>query len=156
MSEIEGLRDYTPEKVKDGREPIKGVFKDCIFNYIRVEDYSGEIEELKGSKVLRYEIEIKDEGEFEGRRFWKTYNLNSEIGSGKKNKTPVQKLRDSLFTLGYDFKSIEELEAVCEELVRQKVAVSAYHFKGTEGNDVQMHSLRSIAKESDTKDSVPF
>lgn len=155
MTQIPGLDGYIPEKIKDGRDPIKGKFKSCIFNSIRVEDYTGEVEDLKGTKVLRYEIEIKDEGEHEGRRFWKNYYLGSEIGSGKKNKTPSQKLADALFTLGYSFKNMEELEAVCEELSKQTIAVSAYFFTNDKKEEIQVHVLKAIAQEN-TGTSVPF
>jgi len=157
MSEpLEGLADYQPEKIKDSSGAIKGIFKNCIFNWVRIEDYEGEIEELRGTKQFHYELEIKDEGDYNGRRIWKTYNLNSQLAD-KKGKTSAQKLADMLFTLGYSFKTLEELQAIIDQIVIQPVAVRCWIWKRDNGEETQMHQIKSIASVTDIKpNSVPF
>jgi hypothetical protein len=152
------LEGYKPEAVKEGeRTYIKSKGLNCHFNYLRV----GPIKNKDGETIcddvgkpmdfVDYELEIDTETDdqgntVKGRKFWKKYNLDDEKTSGKANKTPVQKLADALFTLGYEFSNKEELEKVCAELVEKSVSVSAYYFDDKQDPDrkVQMHTLKMV------------
>ncbi len=101
---FEFLKDYKPERVTDGYEVIKGT-SNCNFNYARIAEYSGEKEEFKGRRFCHYELQICDGVANEGRRFWKSVDLNDE----KK----VKKLADILWTVtGLEFKDEESLEQI--------------------------------------------
>ncbi len=139
---LSSLQEYTPEKIKDDSFGIiKGTFN-CRFNFFRIENYEGEIEELKGTKVARYEIQIIDEGEFLNRRLWKRFYLGS-VKPDKKGKFYSQKMADVLFTLGYEFKSQEELDKVLELVVENVISIRAWGWKPSEDKEaIQFHTIK--------------
>ncbi|MCK9370571.1 hypothetical protein M0R04_11735 [Candidatus Dojkabacteria bacterium] len=153
------VKDYTPEKVKDDSFGIiKGTFN-CRFNFFRIEDYEGEIEELKGTKVARYEIQIIDEGEFLNRRLWKRFYLGSQK-TDKKGKSDAQKMADVLFTLGFEFKSREELDSVLELVIETVISVRAWGWT-PDGKDeaIQFHTIKgqgSSANDGNASGAAPF
>ena len=138
------LQDYTPEKVKDeGFGIIKGTFN-CRFNFFRIEDYDGDIVELQNTKVARYEIQIIDEGEFLNRRLWKRFYLGS-VKPDKKGKLDSQKMADVLFTLGLEFKTKEELDAVLGIVVENVVSVRAWGWVPSPDKEaIQFHTIKGI------------
>jgi len=153
------LEGYTPEAVKEGSsfEPIKAKSLNCHFEYLRVgpiKNKDGETicdEVGKPMDFVDYKLVVDtnedDNGKIvKNRSFWKKYNLDDERTSGKANKTPLQKLADALFTLGYEFSNKDELEKVCEELANKSVIVSAYYFPDSQDPDrkVQVHTLKDI------------
>lgn len=154
------LQSYTPEKIKDeGFGIIKGTFN-CRFNFFRIEDYKGDIEELKGTQVARYELQIIDEGEFLNRRMWKRYYLGS-VKPDKKGKFDSQKMADVLFTLGYEFKSQEELDAVLGLVVENVVSVRAWGWtpEGEGKEAIQFHTIKGIGssvKDGNSGEAAPF
>jgi hypothetical protein len=154
-----GLQGYTPEKVVDNDFGIiKGTFN-CRFNFFKIEDYKGEVTELKGTEVARYELQIIDEGEFLNRRLWKKFYLGSKKPDGK-GKLDSQKFADLLFKLGYEFKTREELNAVLELAVENVISVNARSFIGKEeqarvdkgeikkedAEQIQMHTIKGQGK----------
>ena len=154
-----GLKGYTPEKIKDDSFGIiKGTFN-CRFNFFRIEDYDGDIVELQNTKVARYEIQIIDEGEFLNRRLWKRFYLGSQKPD-KKGKFDSQKMADLLFTLGYEFRSQEELDAVLGLVVENVISVRAWGWK-PEGKDeaIQFHAVKgqgSSIKDGNGDIAAPF
>jgi hypothetical protein len=151
------LEGYTPEKVKEDFGIIKAT-ANARFNFFRIEDYDGDIEELKGTKVARYEVQIIDEGEFLNRRLWKRFYLGSQKIDGK-GKSDVQKMADVLFTLGYEFKSQEELEKVLELVVENVISIRAWGW-APEGKDaIQFHAIKgqgSSIKDGNSGEAAPF
>lgn len=143
------LEGYTPQKMKDGFEPFKGTFT-CGVNYARIEDYSGDKEELKGSRFFRYELEVVSDNEFSGRRLWGSYNLD--------NEKSVKKLADALFTIGLEFKNEEELALVADKFVTLILTVKAWYFpsKDDPKEKVQMHLIKGEAKEKIEPETAPF
>jgi hypothetical protein len=150
------LGGYVPEKVKDNDFGIIKTTANCKFNFFRIEDYKGEIEELKGTKVARYEIQIIDEGEFLNRKLWKRFYLGSKK-TDKKGKSDVQKMADVLFTLGYEFSSQEELEKVLELACENVVSVRAWGWKPEgEGKEaIQFHTIKGIGKSVNNGEGNP-
>lgn len=143
---LKGLGDYTPEKIKDDSFGIIKTTANCRFNFFRIEDYDGDIVELQGTKVAKYEIQIIDEGEFLNRRLWKRFYLGSQKPD-KKGKFDSQKMADLLFTLGYEFKSQEELDKVLELVVENIVSVRAWGWKPDKDKDaMQMHTIKGQGK----------
>lgn len=151
-----GLQGYTPEKVKEGFDVIKGTFN-CKFNIFRIEPYAGDIEELKGTEIARYELTIINDGEYFGRKFFKRFYLGSQKVNGK-GKTDTMKMADALYTMGYAFKSKEELLAVLERAAEDVVEVKAYAWTPEGKEALQMHIIKgqgnSVKEEITTK--VPF
>ena len=161
---FEFLKDYTPERVTDGFEVIKGAFN-CNFNYIRIEEYKGDKPEFEGRKFLRYELVICDGQDNAGRKLWKSVDLTDE----KK----VKKLADAIWTVtGLDFKDEETLQVAINTLVDVTVEVKAWGFVGQEeqarvdageitkdqAEKIQQHIIKGKAKkEGESKKSeVPF
>jgi hypothetical protein len=158
---LSSLQEYIPEKIKDDSFGIIKTTANCRFNFFRIEDYEGEIEELKGTKVARYEIQIIDEGEFLNRRLWKRFYLGSKK-SDKKGKSDAEKMADLLFTLGYEFKSQGELDKVLELVVENVISVRCWGWK-PEGKDeaIQFHAVKgqgSSAKDGNGNlgEAAPF
>jgi len=147
--EFTGLKGYRPTKNKDGFEPFKGTFNAGV-NYARIEIYDGEREDLIGKKFFRYELEIVDDVEYTGRKLWKTYDLS--------NDDSQKKLANSLFTVGLEFKSEEELEVCAEQFCKMKIVVRAYYFPSKENKDekIQAHVIKGLATEGATGKAVPF
>ena len=153
------LQGYAPEKIKDSDFGIIKTTANCRFNFFRIEDYDGDIVELQGTKVARYEIQIIDEGEFLNRRLWKRFYLGSQK-TDKKGKSDAQKMADVLFTLGYEFKSQEELDSVLEQVINVVISVRAWGWT-PEGRDaIQFHAIKgqgSSAKDGNREGIVtPF
>lgn len=154
-----GLTGYTPEKIKDEGFGIIKTTANCRFNFFRIEDYDGDVVELQGTKVARYEIQIIDEGEFLNRRLWKRFYLGS-FKPDKKIKLDSQKMADLLFTLGYEFKSQEELDAVLGLVVENVISVRCWGWKPDKDKDaMQMHTIKgqgSSIKDSNSGEPAPF
>lgn len=138
------LKGYTPEKVVDNDFGIIKATANCKFNFFRIEEYKGEIEELKGTQVARYEIQIIDEGEFLNRRLWKRFYLGSQKVD-KKGKSDAQKMADTLFSLGYEFKSRKELDAVLALVVENVISVRAWGWSPSPDKEtIQFHTIKGI------------
>ena len=78
----------------------------------------------------------------------------------KKGKFDSQKMADLLFTLGYEFKSQEELDAVLGLVVENVISVRAWGWK-PEGKDeaIQFHAVKgqgSSVKDSNGDVAAPF
>lgn len=153
------LQGYTPEKIKDSDFGIIKTTANCRFNFFRIEDYDGDIAELQGTKVARYEIQIIDEGEFLNRRLWKRFYLGSQKPD-KKGKLDSQKMADMLFTLGYEFKSQEELDKVLELVIDNVVLVRCWGWTPEGKEAIQFHVIKgqgSSVKEDNGENIVaPF
>ena len=152
------LQEYTPEKVKDSDFGIIKVTANARFNFFRIEDYDGDIVELQGTKVARYEIQIIDEGEFLNRRLWKRFYLGSQK-TDKKGKSDAQKMADVLFTLGYEFKSQEELDAVLGLVVENVISVRCWGWAPEGKEAIQFHVIKgqgSSAKDGNSGEAAPF
>jgi len=154
------LKSYTPEKIKDDSFGIIKTTANCRFNFFRIEDYKGEIPELQGTKVARYELIIIDEGEFLNRRLWKRFYLGSQKPD-KKGKFDSQKMADLLFTLGYEFKSQDELDKVLELVVENVVSVRAWGWtpEGEGREPIQFHTIKgqgSSVKDDNGNIATPF
>lgn len=155
------LKDYKPETISDGFDIIKGQSR-ANFNHARVEEYSGEKEEFKGRKFIRYELQICDGEQNAGRRLWKSIDITDEA--------KVKKFADMLWTVtGLDFKDEETLNQALEQLVKFTVDVRYWGFisdnekalaikEGREPEKIQTHFIKGIAKEKgEVKSSeVPF
>lgn len=157
------LKDYKPEKVTMNEfEPIKGKNFICKVNSSLIEKVEAGSSE-DGSRTwddytrLRYELEIIDDNGkgFKGRRVWKSYNLDSDKRSGKKEQTPVEKLADVFFTLGLEFKDLSSLESANEKFVEMELLVSFSTFKGNDGEEVQMHYINGINESEWEKEDKP-
>jgi len=146
------LQDYQPEKVADNFAPFKGNY-DCIVNYARIEEYSGDKEDFKGHKFFRYELAVGEGQPNAGRRLWKSVDLQDEKGD-KSGKTKAMKLADMFFTLGFDITN----DADIEKFANSAVKVNCYYFKGDNDEQIQMHQIKAIAQGEveAAKSDVPF
>lgn len=155
---FETLANYKPETPKDDFGIIKGTFN-CRFNYFRVEKYEGEVTELQGTEIVKYELEVLDAGDNLGRRLWKRFYIGSQKVD-KKGKSDVQKLADVLFTLGFEFKNREELEKALEEVCNMTATVKAWGWKPDPEKDaIQQHTIKgqgSSFMDEPKSDNVPF
>lgn len=141
------LSGYTPEKPSGGDfEPFNydGPVK---VNYARIvsSDEASDFHKTPaGANLFEMELEVT-QGEYSKRKFWKRFNLDSQITSGKKNpKTPVQKLADQLFQAGIEFKDLDDLRIACEKLVTIRLIVKAR--KAKINNDVvQVCNISGVA-----------
>ena len=155
MGDFDFLKDYQPTKVTDGFEPFKGSFN-CVVNSARIEDYTGDREDLKGARFFRYELEVAEGQESAGRKLWKSVKID--------DADKMKKLADTLFTLGLEFGDSEnELLKCAEQFVELTVQVKAWVWtpkakEGEEDKAIQMHMIKGIAgKEGDRVASeVPF
>lgn len=144
------LSGYSPKKVTDGFEPIKGKFN-CMVNWARIEVYSGDNPELQGTESFRYQLEVFDDNENSGRRLWATYPLN--------NTAKMEKLADVMFTLGLEFANKEKLEKIAEEFVTKTLSVKAWYFPSKDNPDekIQMHQILGESKgETTSSGPSPF
>jgi len=155
------MKDYKPQAVTDGYAVIKGQ-GDCNFNHIRIEAYDGDNAELQGHEFIRYELQICDGQDNQGRRFWKSIDLSDE--------TKVKKFADMLWTItGMDFKDRETLQAGLDNLANRTVSVKYWGFvsekekalakeEGREPEKIQTHIVKALAKKEGTvaKSDVPF
>jgi hypothetical protein len=158
---LEFMNDYAPSKITDGYAVIKGQGK-ANFNHARIEEYSGDKEDWKGKKFIRYELQICDGEENAGRRFWKSVDITDEA--------KVKKFADMLWTVtGFDFKDEETLLKALEQLVTFTVDVKYWGFtteeekalaakESREPEKIQTHIIKSQAKVAgeSKKSDVPF
>jgi len=149
------LRGYKPEKVKENDfSPIKGKNFTCKVNSSKIEDVEAGTSEdssrkWNAYKRLKYELEIMDDDGkgFIGRKIWKSYNLDSLEATGKVPKTPIQKLADVFFTVGLEFNDMDTLHIANDKFAEFHLDVSFSSFKGSAGNDVQMHYVNGKVEE---------
>jgi hypothetical protein len=154
---FDSLQGYAPEKVNEDFGIIKATVN-ARFNFFRIEDYDGEIPELQGTKVARYEIQIIDEGEFLNRRLWKRFYLGSQKPD-KKGKFDSQKMADVLFGLGYEFKSPEELDVVLGLVVENVILVRCWGWAPEGKGAIQFHAIKgqgSSVKDGNREITAPF
>lgn len=158
---LEFMKDYQPQKVTDGYAVMKGQ-SDANFNFIRLEDYEGDKPEYQGHKFLKYELQICDGQENEGRRLWKSIDMSDEA--------KVKKFADMLWTItGLDFKNEETLHMALENLADRTVTVKYWGFipekekvlakeEGREPEKIQTHMVKALAKKEGEakKQEVPF
>ena len=145
------LAGYKPEAVKDNDfEMMKGKGHICKVNYSRIEEVpAGERdgESYEPYTRLKYELEVVSEM-YKGRRVWKSVNLDSTMESGKKNKTPIQKLADTFFTLGLEFSNLETLSAANDKFAEMQVVVSFSKFTPPGRDEMQIHTITGKAEEA--------
>ncbi len=145
---FEALEGYKPEKMSDGFEVFKANVK-CGVDSIRIEDYSGDKEELKGVRFLRYALVVVDDPAYTGRKLWKSYNLS--------NDDQLKKLANAMFTVGLEFKSEEELEAILVPFSTKLLKVNTWGWKPDDGDERQMHKIKGEATSGEvTTGSAPF
>lgn len=166
------LANYKPEKVKEGNfELITGRGIICKVNSSMVEHVEGGTRKDTGEAYepydkLSYELEIV-EGEHQGRRVWKSFNLSSDKRfinkkTGKEGKTPVEKLADMFFTLGLEFSDLESLKVANAQFVEKLLKVSFSKFKPeNKDEEVQTHTITGVANgvaqaKGTTQSDVPF
>lgn len=144
------LTGYKPEVVEEGSfTPIKGKNFTCKINSSKIEKVeagSKDGREWGEYTRLKYEMEITDDkGKgFVGRKVWKSFNLDSDVRSGKAQKTKLELLADSFFTIGLEFNNMEELEAANGKFAELYLDVSFSSFKGDGDKDIQMHYLNGV------------
>lgn len=151
MSNDFSLSGYKAEVVKDNDfEIITGKGFICKVNSSKIEDVdagSNDRGSYEAYTRLRYEIEIISDKN-KGRRLWKSYNLSSAETSGKKNKTPVQKLADAFFTIGLEFSDMDSLQVANEKFVDMLLVVSCSGFKPKGKSDkIQLHTITGTTTE---------
>jgi hypothetical protein len=158
---LEFLKDYKPSKVTDGYQVIKGM-GNCNFNHCRIEVYDGDNAELQGHEFIRYELQICDGEENQGRRFWKSIDISDE--------DKVKKFADVLWTVtGLEFKDKETLQSALDNLAERTVSVRYWGFvsekekvqalaEGREPEKIQTHIIKGLAKDKGTtkKSDIPF
>ena len=146
------LSGYKPEVVKDNYfEVMTGKNNICVVNSAKIEEVeAGERDgrEYDAYTRLRYELEVISE-KFKKRKVWKSYNLDSTQKTGKKEKTPIEKLADAFFTIGLEFSDMATLESAIEKFAEMTLVVSFSKFtpKG-EKEPRQLHTIVSVAPES--------
>jgi len=148
--------EYKPQKNTDGFEPFKLQNGNCLVNWARIEEYSGEKPEFAGNKYFRYELVVCDGQPNAGRRLWKSYNLDDKT-EDKKGKTKIQKLADLMFTLGMEFKDEASFQACIEKFAELTLVVNARFsskFVDDEGTPIQLHTVKGIAKEKGASEAV--
>ena len=145
---FESLQGYVPQKMNDGFEVIKDNGLKCSVDYARIEDYTGDKEELLGARFFGYQLSVL-EGKYAGRRLWKRFNIGDDKA--------LKKLADQLFTVGLEFKNEEELLSVAETFVTLTVKAKAWGWK-PEGSEepIQQHLIKGIATDATTATSIPF
>lgn len=146
------LNGYKPEKVKSGFEPFKGIFR-CQVNSARIEDYSGDAQEIQGHSFLKYELEICDGEERAGRRLWKSIDLNDER-LGKSGKTRLQELADLFNTLGLSFYNKLGLQACLENFCGMTLVVKCWYYTDKQNEVRQMHKIEGLSENKIS--DIPF
>jgi hypothetical protein len=145
------LAGYKPEVVKDNDfEVMTGKNNICIVNSAKIEDVDAGERDGRSYDAytrLRYELEVVSE-KFRKRKVWKSYNIDSKEKSGKKEKTPIEKLADAFFTIGLEFSDVATLEKAIEKFSEMTLTVSFSKFtpKG-EKEPRQLHTIVSVAPE---------
>ena len=152
MSDFD-LSGYKPEAVKDNDfEVMTGKNNVCVVNSSMIEKVEAGVSKRDGESYeaytrLRYELEVVSE-KFKKRKVWKSYNLDSVETSGKKQKTPIQKLADMFFTLGLEFSNPEQLAEANEKFAGMSLMVSFSKFKPKDRDEpLQLHTIVGIAAE---------
>ena len=169
MGMFDYLMKYQPEKITDDPMPFKCKKEKFNVTKARIEPYEGDKEEFKGKEFYRYEL-IPCEG-VEVEVYQGTDDLGTKKyakrSAGKRtlrksvdlsDEEAVKKLANIMFTIGLEFKSTEELQSISDDFIKMTLLVSAYHFTGSEGNEIQMHKIVGIADEKakDATSGVPF
>ena len=149
------LEGYEPEVIKDGFDVLKGKFG-CSVETARVEDYEGEPEELlavKDLKTFKVDFVINDGQDNAGRHLFKTFYLRTDDGGEKEGsrgkyykKTGMEKLADSLWTVGLKFNSMATLEDCAEKLCDLTVLVK--------GSAAYRHPDGSFGKKTEDSDEI--
>lgn len=141
------LGDYKPEKVVDNDfELMSGKGHVCKVNSSLIEEVPAGVRQDNGEAYesytrLAYELEVISE-KYKGRKVWKKYNLSSTETSGKKPKTPIQKLADVFFTLGLEFNNEGSLRSANERFVEKELTVSFNSWKAPGREDkMQLHTI---------------
>ncbi len=122
------LSGYQPEAPVEGTEFAAFKYKGNVaIEKSVISEYDGKTSDFynAGDKVINITA-IVLEGEYVGRKLFKRFNLDSEKRSGKKEKTPAEKLADQFFAIGLTFSSMEELEAANEKFAGMEVEVNAW------------------------------
>lgn len=143
------LSGYQAEKVKDNDfELMKGKGNICKVNSSIIEEVeagSNDRGSYEAYTRLKYELEVISE-KYNKRKVWKSVNLSSTDATGKKPKTPVQKLADVFFTLGLEFNNQDQLVACNEKFVNLNLVVSFSSFKPKDRDEaMQLHTITGIA-----------
>ena len=158
---LEYLKDYKPERIASGYDVIKGKGK-ANFNFCRIEEYSGDKEDFKGRKFIRYELQLCDGEVNAGRRLWKSIDVTDEA--------KVKKFANMLWTVtALDFCDEETLLKAVEALVGFTVEVKYWGFtsdnekalatkEGREPEPIQTHMILGQAKDRGEvkKSEAPF
>lgn len=139
------LSGYKAEAPKEGGFEPFNYDGEVVINYARIvqsekasEYYNTDV----GANLFEMELMVA-EGDNEGRKFWKRYNLDTAIVDSK-GKLPVQKLADQLSVLGVEFTDLESLEAKLDELVSLVPVVKARRAK-IDGKDLQIVNFKGLA-----------
>lgn len=144
---FKSLEGYEPKEPADneGFEPLSGVFT-CIVNFARLEEDDGQrFPDRLGHHIFKYELEIADHAQHSGRRFFGFFDLDDEEKVNKKGETKAQQLANIMFKCGIDLGTTEEsVNACAEKFCSLILEVSARHFKGSDGKEVQLHTIRGI------------
>jgi len=154
MSDFD-LSGYKPEKPSESDFEAFKYTGPCLVNSAKIEEYTGNFADYKGCTFFNYELVVL-EGDNEGRKLWGKFNLDDKK-EDKKGKTKVKKLADIFFTLGLEFKNVDELAKCAEQMTDMVVDVKAWHFKGDKGDAVQQHLIKgkSAEKWDEEKSSQP-
>lgn len=151
------LKGYKPESPKEG-----GGFEALKYNgpveitksIISTNDDVDSEFYPKGCTMIEIEAVIS-EGEFEGRKLWKRFNLD-DVREDKKGKTSLKKLADQLWAVGLSFDSLDTLNAVNEKFVGMRVIVKAWPVDFKDGRaPVQMWNVKSLAGATSTPTTKP-
>ena len=142
------LAGYKPEAVKDNEfEMMKGKGHICKVNSSKIEEVpAGERdgEAYEPYTRLKYELEVVSD-KYKGRRVWKSVNLDSKQRTGKKEKTPIEKLADTFFTIGLEFSDLKTLEAANEKFAEMLLLVSFSKFTPPGRDEIQLHTITGVA-----------
>lgn len=156
------LDGYKPEAPKEGSagafkgEVVCKVNEAILKEYDMPEDSPYYNAEYVGTKSVSIELEVV-KGEFEGRRLWKRFLVDSDQADSK-GKTPIQKLADYLISADTKLTGTtdEEIKKALAEFSILTLNVKAYYFEGSDGKEVQMHIIKGLATPEEGKGGVPF
>lgn len=152
------LSGYKPEAVKDNDfEMMKGKGHICKVNSSIIEDVEAgnrDGEPYEAYTRLKYELEVISE-KYRTRRAWKSINLDSEMRTGKAQKTPTEKLADIFFTVGLEFGDRASLEAANERFAEMNLMVSFSKWTPPGKDELQLHTVTGIAPEQWEEETVP-
>lgn len=173
--------DYKPEIPDDGNgfEVMKGKGHVCKINYSRVEDYADKPDEhwgdpswwnpdLIGHSFLNYELQVVQTSSsqvnqglnYNGRKVWAYIDLNNPERKGRKGaeKTALERVADTFFACGLEFKNLDELKFANEKFAEMNLEVSFSSIpadRSASRKAVQLHTIKGQAKlEEERKVSV--